>query len=824
MKSFSIFFVALMFATLLPAATLFQKDEEFRIPIQSAHEMRFHLEKLPVQGEKILLEFDARLNYPGFGGYHAKAMLPYVNRTLIPVDSYLNCPMEFRFVNGHTGEPGRWNPPKINFNAIKSGNWHEDLVLKKGGNFFSLVYADNFDEIDTPKNPYSSPECSRCHFVFDITPLCRQGENLLELYNAARPADVKAMGGSMTDKNNRKGQLPMVVRHLVIHSEAEAPERQKPFWIKELAEISQTMPVIEPRKDFSEKYTLRSGHGGAVIIRIGSKEYRIASSYSYPGKGQFNRLPAGKGDEAGWSPTINVKELTADARGEYYSLHREVERHPGYFEIRDTLENLTDTPVPVRIRHEIPFKVVPGKSCIYSSGLKVTAPTSTQMYFPENPTLFLQTAEGSLGMTPVDDVLRIQSRNHITPEAVQLRDDQLMLAPRRKLTLRLQVFPIGAGGDYCTFINQVRHAWDLNGEEINGSFRSIISMPKPSWKLNKGLGSVHVANRLDNNWYWGLQFAESKELHQRMKEIVAAYRKMLPPEVPVFANYMAIYFSNATGDDLKRFGDCVVVNRNGTYPMESNCRFYIPTRTNAFGKMVTNTVDMMIDDWKADGIYFDYLEGADPYFTYNQKDGVSCDIDPRTGNLLAEKGSYQLLSQEYLIWLIKHISAKGVKIHANRNPFTWTTTTQLKKETPLRLTECGYPDQLTRGHLSFCPLGLQRTFSNRLHIQLIRALYEGMLTSPYDVRYRWDENPVAYTYPFRFREMRRGCVIGDNRMVTAISGYFGWGDQGNFKCRIFDNNGMLRDENGGKRIVKDGKSYLMLELKPMEVAVIDRLK
>ncbi|MBQ6470896.1 MAG: hypothetical protein IJJ33_02850 [Victivallales bacterium] len=308
-----------------------------------------------------------------------------------------------------------------------------------------------------------------------------------------------------------------------------------------------------------------------------------------------------------------------------------------------------------------------------------------------------------------------------------------------------------------------------------------------------------------------------------MKETIAAYRKIAPSNVRIFANYMAIYFSNATGDDLERFGDCVVVNKDGTYPMEAKCRFYIATRTNDFGRMITGMVDKMIDYCKADGIYFDYLEGADPYFTYNQTDGVSCDIDQKTGKLLTEKGSYQLLSQDYLIWLMKHVTEKGVAIHANRNPFTWTTATSIKQETPFRLTECGYPDQLARGHLGFCPLGLQRTFSNRLHLQVIRALYEGMLTIPYDVRYDWDDNPVAFCFPFTFRELRRGCAIGDNKIMTAISGTFGWGDDSGLRCRIFDNTGHLRDANGGEIVKRDGKNYLRVNLAPLEVAVIERL-
>ena len=824
MKRLLYFCILALFCIALKAQLVFERKAEVRIPVQSTDEVKFTLKELPAKGHTLLLEFDARLDFPGgFGGYNAKGFLPYVNGKLVPVDSYLNCPMEFHFINGRTGEPGRWCPPKVNFNSIKTGNWCEDNVLKKGGNYFSLVYAGDFEGIDTPKNKYSSTECSRSHFVFDITGLCQAGENTLVLYSAMSPAAVKAMGGSLTDTNNKRGTFPMVVRSLTIQETDKVQVRQQPFWLKELAEISAANQVFEPRTDFAENYSVRFGQAGAVIVKSGNEEYRLHTSLSYPGDGSFNKIPAGNGQEKGWIAKNNVKAMTYEGQGAFYKICRELDRQPGYFEVRDTLENLTDEVVPVMVRYEVPFKLKAGENCIYNSGLKVTEHIVDYTYFPENPTMFLQGKEGGLGLVPGDDVLRIHAKNYTVPGAVQIRDEQLMLAPKAKITLKLQVYPVEKG-DYFTFINQVRHVWNLNGETIHGTFRSVVSMPKPNWKANAGMTAVHINNRSrKGDWQWGLALAENKEVHENMKKTVAAFKQIVPKGVRVFANYMAIYFSNATGDDLKRFSDCVVINRNGSYPMEANCRFYIAKRDNAFGKMVTNTVDMMIDDWKADGVYFDYLEGADPYFTYNQTDGVSCDIDIKTGKLIAQKGSYQLLSQDYLIWLMKHVSEKGVGIHANRNPFTWTTATQLKKETPLRLTECGYPDQLARGHLGFCPLGLQRTFSNRLHVQLQRALYEGMLTMPYDVRYAWDDNPVAFCYPFTFRELRRGCVIGDNKIITAVSGTFGWGDKGGFKCRIFDATGKLRDENGGTQITKDGKNYLQLKLQPQEVAVIDRL-
>ena len=98
-----------------------------------------------------------------------------------------------------------------------------------------------------------------------------------------------------------------------------------------------------------------------------------------------------------------------------------------------------------------------------------------------------------------------------------------------------------------------------------------------------------------------------------------------------------------------------------------------------------------------------------------------------------------------------------------------------------------------------------------------------MLTMPYDVSYKWNDNPVAFCYPFCFRELRRGCAIGDDKIITAVSGTFGWGDASDFKCHVFDSTGKLRDAHGGKKVVMDGKNYLQLQLQPLEVSVIERI-
>jgi hypothetical protein len=219
------------------------------------------------------------------------------------------------------------------------------------------------------------------------------------------------------------------------------------------------------------------------------------------------------------------------------------------------------------------------------------------------------------------------------------------------------------------------------------------------------------------------------------------------------------------------------------------------------------------------------MEGADAYFTYNQYDGVSGDIRESDGTLIAAKASYQLQSQDFLIYLVKKIHSKGLFVRANRNNLTTTAMNEINHIVPVRFTECGYPDQLARGHLAPCPMGLQRTLSNKLELQTLRALYEGLTTAPYHTAYKHGEydNPVSAMWPIAYREMRRGVIIGENKIVTAISGYFGFGDNSKLAVRFYDKNGK-RTQREFPIVRKNNKNYVEIKMQVGEIAVIDRVK
>ena len=780
---------------------------EFTMPEKQSADQKF-----------VCWEFDARIVYPMLSGHNATAMTVFVNDVPIPAARMVNCPIEFRRANGNTGEAGRWRAPRWNYEARKTGRIYEDIILKHGGDAYGLAYSPDMESIDS-KDAYRSPGFSRKHFVFDLTGMTRPGKNTVTIYNHISRGDVAAMGN--------KSDLAIEVKNAKVSLSDVSMVKPLPFWLAEIAAESQKMQWVEPITDWSEKFTFSVNKDGILSINVNKKTYYLFSTFSYPNKVKSqNGFPRPNSAEKSWQLTIDRvkgKSATLSAGGSNYKVVRKIESKGYYLEVCDTITNITGKVQPVFIRNHIRIKT---PSTIWLSGLKVEPGQSSRMYFPENPTAFAEAGDSSgIGVVPYDDVMRIHGRVYQNNKDLELRDEQLALAPGKTVKLVWQIYPVNKGG-YMRFINNVRHAWQLNVPEVNGLFWNHILKPvAPDWKPKKGVETVSIFNTYKGGYLWGTAGENNPGYDAEKKAIIASVRKAAP-QLKIMASYMAIYFSNGDlASDMKRFGDSVIVNRNGTYPTEAKCRFYIPTRTNAFGKMVEKNIDRIIDTWGVDGIYFDYMEGADAYFTYNQYDGVSGDIRESDGSLIATKASYQLQSQDFLIYLVKKIHSKGLFVRANRNNLTTTAMKEINHIVPVRFTECGYPDQLARGHLAPCPMGLQRTLSNKLELQTLRALYEGLTTAPYHTAYKHGEydTPVSAMWPIAYKEMRRGVIIGENKIVTAVSGYYGFGDNSKLAVRFYDKNGK-RTRREFPLVRKNNKNYVEIKMQVGEIAVIDRVK
>ena len=810
----------LLAASAAPASPLTLKladGGEVRIPRGDWTELEFTLPDTVDAKQQLLLEFDGRIDFPAVGGYcQYGALILLVNDKELGEDRLVNLPLEFRQCPRGCLEAGEWHA-FFQYAGAKSGPRSLEKLKGRNGYGFELVYAPNFESIESPAFLHRIPGYSRSHKIFDLTGLCKPGKNTLSLLSVIPESFVAAM--------HNRSQLPIVLRGIRITQSAVRMVKPRSFWMDELAAQSAKREWIAPRRDWNEKFSWQVDDSGELSVAVGGKTYRITSTFSTIGA--QNGFPRRPDSEKAWQPKVEqmpVGGVRLTAKGSRYAIRRDFVPGPLGLEIRDTIRNLTAEVQPIFLRHRIR---VPNPSAeAYIVGLRTWpgVDASAPLYFPENPTGYAGQADGSgLGIAAYDDVLRVHGAMNQFKDDIALTDPHLALAPGKTVTLIWQLYPVNAGG-YCFFINNVRHNWGMNCTKADfyGEYNHIFHPVPAGWKPAPGTHWYEVHHRYKEKPYWGLAQWRNDGLWELRKEALASIRRE-SPKTEVIASVMAMYFSNAGDDDLKFFGDAALVNRDGSRPSEIGARFFVPTLHNDFGRMMETLVDRLLD-MGYDGIYFDYMEGnINARFTYNQYDGVSGDVDPRSGKLVATKGAYQLLSQDFLKSICRRIAARGKKLYGNLNHQTTSNMYALRELSPLRYSEASRAHQMSRGQLGPAPAAICRdSFSHRIHPMVLRALYEGMLTVPYEIYYpNRSDNPATAMWPIAYREMRRGVVIGEDKIVTAVSGRFGFGDDSRFSVRFFDEKGAPAKRKFPV-VVKDGANYLDVNLEPGEIAVIER--
>lgn len=795
-----------------------------KIPIMSDYEVSFELpDKIP-QGKKVKLEFDARIDYPVLGGSPGFGLVVIANGKPLPSKKLISMPDRMRLFVGSMA-PGDDIYLPYRFREHHGPGKYFEQLCKTGAFSLNIVYAPDFKDIDSPVHKYRVPGFSRKHFVFDITDFCYSGKNTLAFVNHLPKWIVGALGN--------RSQLPIVIQDVKITVTDEKMVRPLPFWLAELDERNKRMEWHSPRKEWKTNYAWDVNNDGTLFIKSAGNNYKVTSSFTYPGG--KNGFPSPSSHDPKWKvikTSIAGNAVRLTAAGSKYSIRRDFIPRPMCLEIRDTIKNFTNEIQPIIIRHHVPMQKDADEA--YLGGLKgdTNKLYTSPAWMKENPTGYAGASNKSgLGFVAYDDVFRIHAEYLVSNRSLELSDKQLALAPGKTITMIWQIYPVEKGG-YVTFINNIRQNWGLNTTEADfyGDNKGFNKPLPENWKKVEWLTEAdrefhwcYVDNYMEGKGpAWGVKQWNDKELHKHQLATMKSIRKGFP-KVEIIGGVAAMYFSNAGAEDLKRFNDSVIIRKNGTYPTEDGARFFIPTLNNDYGRLVEANVNRYLD-MGFDGVYFDYMEGSrgDHRFTYNQYDGVSGDIDIRTGKVTATKGSYQLLSQEFLQHLCRQIRARGKKVYGNIGNSTTSNMHALISIAPMRYTEAIDMDLLKRGQLYPCPNALCRTPED-MHTQVLIALREGMLASPFGLKYdHQGDNPLKAMWPIAYREMREGAVIGKDKIVTAISGYFGFGDNSRITYRFFDNKGKLQKRDF--RIVKkDGADYLEVLIKTGEIVVIERL-
>jgi hypothetical protein len=251
-------------------------------------------------------------------------------------------------------------------------------------------------------------------------------------------------------------------------------------------------------------------------------------------------------------------------------------------------------------------------------------------------------------------------------------------------------------------------------------------------------------------------------------------------------------FLDVTDEGPEVFADARTLRPDGTqadYGKEHQ-RLYLPMTGNDYGAAVRKNVDIILDEIGADGVYWDEHQYSSSQYHYGEPwDGFTGDIDPKTMAVRRLKSSVTLLTEDWRVRLAKSIQARGALL-GNGAPYT---RAMASLQFPC-FVETGSITNCTRAHL-YSPIALGDHLTERSQ----QDAYETMLAAlDYGCVYHWyndmtvtptHKTITSQMFPITPLELHQGYLIGEERIVTKVSGIYGWGDTSQHEVHVYDDKG-----------------------------------
>jgi len=251
---------------------------------------------------------------------------------------------------------------------------------------------------------------------------------------------------------------------------------------------------------------------------------------------------------------------------------------------------------------------------------------------------------------------------------------------------------------------------------------------------------------------------------------------------------------------------------------------FLPTTTNAYGQAMEATFDLVLDELGFDGVYWDELAYSKEQVAYGVHDGHSALPDMETMTVAEKVALVPLYCQDYQMQQARRVLDAGKLLIGNGQPQTETMT---ELHFP-RFVEAWHPSNLRKAHL-YCPVGLSspdRVDSDAAIVPSIRThLESGGLWYYYASWGKFNltrPNVVARMFPFTPIELHQGYLIGEERIITARSGVFGWNDAREHQVFVYGPDGHLLEDFEAPVQVIDGSNFSALRLPPGAMAIIER--
>ena len=239
-----------------------------------------------------------------------------------------------------------------------------------------------------------------------------------------------------------------------------------------------------------------------------------------------------------------------------------------------------------------------------------------------------------------------------------------------------------------------------------------------------------------------------------------------------------------------------------------------PTLDNYWFGKFREMLDFLLEDCGLDGIYIDsfsYYQSR----TYDRWDGHSVDISPTTGAILSKYARLGLLTAPARRQWVEHITDRGKICYVNGKRSTeelqdlgqigymeaeWTFNPSAERLAAPRAAKAQLSAPLALGVRPQRWPEHKTQYAQIIHKAVIAYLRYGALYCHYTSEIPSPDRPgggeygvLNHMFPFTPLELHEGWVVGEERIITAVSGRFTWPHPNKPACLRFDLRGMRLD-------------------------------
>ena len=650
------------------------------------------------------------------------------------------------------------------------------------GERLTVFYAPDFDSPTEDPHYGLTGGVVPCLFEIDVTDLIKSGANELILQNEAA-ASIQNM------LHVGRGTLVYQVPTLQAVEKAGPP--------------TGPIPTIAPRRELRANYTAEVLPDAKILLKFAATEVVVESSFSTP------------------------KPQWVQGSNDYFSHDRRIEQRDEGVVVYDTFTNKTSENLGIMHRHQANLGDTLQK--LWLAGLEKPSGTGDSRQ-PANCTTFGAADTWGLGFVAQDDVFRVHCTNYAADGSIGLADNNLVLPPGATYTAQWILVPVEAP-DYYRFINTARRFMGANFL-IEGGFAFLRAGElTEAWsddRIQKFLEyknpkyvCASIGSDYKGRYSHGTAFQQVD--HARYPRAFERWRRLYPD-----ASCLVYFhcFLDVTDEAEAQFHDARTLRANGSQANygEEHQRLFLPMMGNSYGAAIRKNVDIILDKLGADGVYWDEHEYSSEQYHYGEPwDRFTGDIDPKSMQLQRLKSSVTLLTEDWRVNLAKYIQSRGPLI-GNGVPYTHAMAAL---NFPC-FVETGAITNCTLSHL-YSPIAL----GDHLTEQSQQNAYETMLAAlNYGCVYHWyNDMTVSPThktitsqmFPITPLEIHAGYLIGEERIVTKLSGRYGWGDDSRHELHVYNAEGKEVAGFDAPFTEKDGVTWTDLRLAEDWSAVIVKL-